>query len=258
MNIKRRLTFVAAVLLLTASAGAETEGEKLFKTNRPSEAIPLLEQEIASGSASPEAYNYLGLSYYQTGQYEKSAAVFDKGLSVPGTDKKILAYNAGNSAFAAGDYKRADGYFTLALTASPDFMPAVLNRANTRVRLDDLPDALADYACYAEKNAGDAQADSIRKVMGLIQTEIQRREEEAKVAAEQEKKRQEEEAALKAEQERIAAEKAAKEAAEKAAEEERKKKLLEDVVNSLQNTDTENVTSGTEDTIQYQSEPELD
>jgi len=119
-----------AILLLffAASLFAESEGERLFKSNDPTAAIPLLERELSSGGASSDAYNYLGLSYYQTGQYDKSVAVFEKGLSVPGTDKKVLAYNAGNSAFAAGNYAKADECYSLALAASPDFVKALLNR----------------------------------------------------------------------------------------------------------------------------------
>ena len=39
---------------------------------------------------------------------------------------------------------------------------------------------------------------------------------------------------------------------------ERRRKLLEDVANSLQNTDSTNMTSGTEDLIDYDYESELD
>ena len=63
---------------------------------------------------------------------------------------------------------------------------------------------------------------------------------------------------MRAEQERIAADKARREAEAKAAEEARKKKLLEDVANSLRATNTENMSGGAEDTLGYESEPELD
>ena len=42
------------------------------------------------------------------------------------------------------------------------------------------------------------------------------------------------------------------------AEDERRKKLLEDVANSLQNTDSTNLTSGAEDLLEYDLEGELD
>jgi tetratricopeptide (TPR) repeat protein len=237
---------------------AETEGERLFKSNRPAEAVQLLENDIASGKASPDAYNYLGLAYYQTGQFDKSVSAFERGLSVSGTNKKILAYNAGNAAFAAADYVKAESCYSLALAASSDFTPAVLNRANARLKQDKLSDAMNDYSLFVSLVPDDPQSPRINQMIALIRAELDKRAADAKTAAEQEKKRQEEEAAMKAEQDKLAAQKAAEETARKAADEERRRKLLEDVANSLQDTSTENMTSGTENTIDYNSEPELD
>jgi tetratricopeptide (TPR) repeat protein len=253
-----RIAVVAVVLCIMPVMYAETEGEKLFKSNRPADAVPLLEADITSGTASPDAYNYLGLAYYQTGQFEKSIAAFEKGLDSPGTNKKILAYNAGNAAFAAGNYAKAESCYSLALAASPDFTPAVLNRANTRLKQDKLTEAVDDYSLFVRLAPDDPQSSRINQMTELIRGELNRREESSRIAAEQEKKRQQEETALKAEQDKIAAEKAAEEAASKAAEEARRQKLLEDVANSLQDTSTSNMTSGTENTIDYSSEPELD
>ena len=253
-----RIAAVAAVLSMMPVMHAETEGEKLFKSNRPADAAPLLESDIASGKASPDAYNYLGLAYYQTGQFGKSAEAFEKGLAVPGTNKKILAYNAGNAAFAGADYVKAVSYYSLALAASPDFTPAVLNRANAQLKQDKLSEALVDYSSFVRLLPDDPQTAKINQMIIFIRAELEKRAENVKIAAEQEKKRQEEEASLKAEQDRIAAQQAADDAARKAAEEERRRKMLEDVANSLQNTSTENMTSGTESTIDYDSEPELD
>ncbi|HAH63562.1 MAG TPA: hypothetical protein DCL73_15865, partial [Treponema sp.] len=80
MRIKL-IAAAAAFLCMMPVMHAETEGERLFKNNRPADAAPLLEADIASGTASSDAYNYLGLAYYQTGQFVKSVAAFEKGLS---------------------------------------------------------------------------------------------------------------------------------------------------------------------------------
>ena len=54
------------------------------------------------------------------------------------------------------------------------------------------------------------------------------------------------------------AEQDALEAERKAAEDERRRKLLEDVANSLQQTDTTNMTAGAEDVLDYDYESELE
>ena len=62
-------------------------------------------------------------------------------------------------------------------------------------------------------------------------------------------------------QEELARQKAeyeAAEAARKAAEEERRRKLLEEVANSLQQTDSTNMSAGAEDVIDYDYESELE
>lgn len=246
------------VLLFAAPLFAESEGERLFKSNDPTAAIPLLERELSSGNASVAAYNYLGLSYYQTGQYDKSVAAFERGLRAPGTDKKVLAYNAGNSAFAAGNYTKADSCYSLALSASPDFAKALLNRANARLNQMQLEGALGDYERYIEKVPGDPQRTEIERVIALIRAELAKREEDMRMAAALEQARREEEDRMHAEQERIAADTARREAEARAAEEARRKKLLEDVANSLRSTNAENMTGGAEDTLGYETEPELD
>lgn len=291
---------------------AETDGEKYFKENNPEAAIQFLEREITLGQASSDAYNYLGLAYYQVGNYKKSVATFEKGLSVQGTNKKILAYNAGNSSFAMGEWEKAENYYSLALAASPSFTKALLNRANARLKQNKLDLSVADYERYIALEVDDPQYDEIERLIALIKRAKARQEEEARIALEKERQRQAEEAALKAEQERLAREKARQEeearleaariAAEKARieaekkaaeeraererlrreaelkaeqerlarerereeaeararEEERKRKLLEELANSLQDTNTQSMTSGAEDMLDYDYESELD
>ena len=75
------------------------------------------------------------------------------------------------------------------------------------------------------------------------QEEKRQAEENARIQAELAKKRAAEEEARKAEMAREA---------------ERRRKLLEDVANSLQQTDSMNMTAGAEDVIEYDYESELD
>ena len=62
--------------------GQSSRGEKAFLENNPEEAILFLEEEINSGTASSKAYNFLGLAYFQLGNFEESVKAFDKGLKV--------------------------------------------------------------------------------------------------------------------------------------------------------------------------------
>ena len=82
-KIFARFAMAFLIFSLGSVVFAESEGEKLFKTNKPSEATLFLEEEIKNGTASSAAYNYLGLAYYQIGDYQNSVDAFARGLKVP-------------------------------------------------------------------------------------------------------------------------------------------------------------------------------
>ena len=248
---------------------AESEGEKLFKSNKPAEAILFLEDEINNGTASAAAYNYLGLAYYQIADYQNSVEAFAKGLKVPATNKKILSFNQGNSYYAMGDYENAAKSFSLALSADPKFSRALLNRGNSYLMSQKYSETINDYERFIIMEPQDLQRPKLEELIALLKQEVVRQEEEAKMMAEEaarlaeeEKRMAEELARQKEEEERLEAERKAEEerlAEQKRQEEaERRRKMLEDVANSLQNTDSTNMTSGTEDLIDYDFESELD
>ena len=267
--------------------GQSSRGEKAFLENNPEEAILFLEEEINSGIASSKAYNFLGLAYFQLGNFEESIKAFEKGLKVPTTNKKIIAYNQGNTYYKMGKYLEAADAFSLAYSADSSFTDALLNRANAYLMAQKYQETVNDYTKYLYLCPEDDQRPQIEQILALLQQEIVRQaeeekrlaeeaarlaEEEKRLAEEMERQRLEqerlEEERRRAEEERLAAEKAAEEerlAAERAAEEkrlaeeaERRRKLLEDVANSLHKTDSTNMSSGTEDIIEYEQESELD
>jgi len=305
----KKIIFLFSFFLTFYAVFAQSEGEKLFMSNKPAAAALILEKEIASGTYGMNAFNYLGLSYYQIQEYGKSVEAFEKGLSVPGTNKKILAFNAGNSSYAAKDYKKASEYYGLAFKLDSKYTQALLNEANAHLMCAEYDKALEDYENFLILEPEDSQKVEIAAMIELLKKELVRLEEE-RILAEQEAARIAEEERLykeelkRQEEERIAAEKErlrleaerlaeeerlaqarreeeARIAAEKKAEEERleaerqaeleriaeekrkaeaerRRKLLEEVANSLQNTDSTNLSSGAEDIVDYDQESELD
>lgn len=305
----KRLIIIFNLFLISFNIFAQSEGEKLFMNNKPAQAAVIFEKEIESGTNDPNTYNYLGLCYYQLQDYEKSVIAFEKGLSAPRTNKKILAFNAGNSCYAMKDYRKAVEYYGLAYKLDQYYSQALLNEANSHLMLSEFDKALEDYQHFLILEPKDRQEPKIRLMIALLEKELVRIENEriaaeaeaARIAEEErlykeELKRQEEErlaaererlrleAERLAEEERLARERRAEEeriAQEKRAEEERlererlaeierlaeekrkadaerRRKLLEEVANSLQNTESTNMSSGAEDIIDYDQESELD
>lgn len=213
-------------------------GENFFKRNEPEKSIPYLKKAVSEGNR--QAYIYLSLAYYQIGKYNESLDICNAGMLVSGTDKKILAYNAGNTSYAMGDFNLALSWYSKATAADPLFTKPILNTANALLNQKKYKESKTDYEKYIELEPDDPQYEQIKILIGLLDEQIASDEKAAvEKAAEEER--------LKAEEERLAAEEAA-----------RRKKLLEDVANSLQKTDTENVTAGAEGTVDYDYESELE
>ncbi len=245
-------------LIVSLFADPFIEGEQLFSRNKPHDAIPLLEQALLAQNGNPSVYNYLGLSYYQTGQMQKALDTFLNGTQKAGTNKRVLYYNAGNTAFAMGLLLEAENYFSLCSIADPSFAQALLNRANTRIRLQKLDEAAEDYTAYLQINPLSPQADEISKLLLLLSAEIdnkkleeERLAQEAQRVKEEEMRIAEELALQKAEQDRLAAEKAAADA-------ERRRILMEEIAASLQNSESTNLSAGSEGVMEYTYESELD
>lgn len=234
-----------------------SKGEKLFIENHPEECIPYFEKAILNGENS-KAYTYLSVAYFQIKKFNESVKVCEKGMNDFASDKKILAYNAGNSCYALGLFEEAEKWYSIAISADSLFFEPILNRANAKLKSGKIDECILDYEKYVNMVPDDVQKDNIILLIKILK--------DYKVElAEQERIRLEEEEKIKAENERIQRELMEQELKRKAelekqlAEEaEKRRKLLEDVASSLQNNEAENMSAGAEGTFDYEYETELE
>lgn len=256
IKLKRILALIFSFALAGGTfAQNKTEGMELFEKNKPADAIAFLEADIAGGNAIPEEYNYLGLAYYQIGNYEKSAAAFMRGTSASGTNKKLLYFNLGNSYFALQKWQEALDSYSMAVVADQTYSAPLLNKANVEIKMDKLAEAAADYKRFLLLRPEDEQRPKIEKIIFLIENELAARAERERLAAE-------EAARIKAEEERVAKEKAEAErlAAQKRAEEEAaRRKMLEDIAGSLRDGgETTNMSADAEESLGYDYDSDID
>ncbi len=169
-----------------------SRGESLFKENNAKDAVQVLEYEIINGQVSDNSYNFLGLGYYQLGEYEKSIDAFKRGIKAQPDNVKILSYNMGNSYYALKNYSAATTCYSDALKADPLFYGAILNRANALLMAGQLTSAKDDYIDFLRKCPDDPQHERIELLIKALEEEIARREEEARLLAEQNKAQWEE------------------------------------------------------------------
>ncbi|MCR4579933.1 MAG: tetratricopeptide repeat protein [Treponema sp.] len=187
--IRKYLAVISCALFLLNGIFAQSQGEKLFKENNPADAVQVLENEISNGIVSENSYNFLGLSYYQLGEYEKSIKAFQRGIDVQPGNLKILSFNQGNSYFALKEYNSAVECYSRALQVENDFYEALLNRANSLLMGNKLKSSRSDYAQFLEKNPDNAQSEQIRQLIAAIDEEIARRAEEERLERERERAR---------------------------------------------------------------------
>ncbi len=293
-----RKSFCLFLVIFSGFAFAESqdflEGERLFKEDKCEEAIPFLISSISEG-LSPKSYVYLALCYEKMGLYKESLDVCTDGMKVSGTDKKVLAFNAGNVCFALEDYETAEKWYSLAIAANRLYAPPVLNRANAELKQEKYLASLEDYKLYLDLSPNDSQKEEIEQVIALL--EGYRKAEEDRLA--EEKRLLEEEALILAAQQRQAAEEEARAAYEEKLQEQqeildqqqkeierlsnerqkaeedaaaqreadarkaeedaaRRRKLLEDVASSLKDSKTSDMSAGAEGTIDYGYESKLE
>ena len=185
--------FLTVVLIFSGtSLFAQSRGESLFKENNAKDAVQVLEYEIRNGQVSDNSYNFLGLGYYQLGDYEKSLDAFKRGIKAQPENTKLLSYNMGNTYYAMKNYSSAAGSYSDALKADPLFYDALLNRANALLMAGQLVSAKDDYIDFVAKCPDNPQRERIELLIKALEEEIARREEEARLLAEQNKAQWEE------------------------------------------------------------------
>ncbi len=59
-----------------------TQAEKLIKDGKYADAIPLLNKAVKANPKSADAYNYLGYSYRQLGQFDSAMEYYNTALSL--------------------------------------------------------------------------------------------------------------------------------------------------------------------------------
>ena len=139
-----------------------------FRENRPKEAQKLLLEVLNTEGPDASLYNYLGIAYCQTGDYEKSIDAFTAGIAVPFANKALLFFNAGNAAFYLNDFRRAEQYYSSSLEEDTRYAAACLNRANARIKLDKKAEAHDDYVKYLELKPDSAQKENIEKMIQIL------------------------------------------------------------------------------------------
>ncbi|MGC9312146.1 MAG: tetratricopeptide repeat protein [Sediminispirochaetaceae bacterium] len=207
-----------------ATVDLKEQALKLFMDNKPAEALPLFENALRQSPEEGELYMYLATCYEQMGNIEASIRTYEQGLKHAGSQEAVFYYNLGNNYNRLENYERSLEMYNQAVRRNNQLARAYLNRANVLVRQGECTQAIADYRVYLTLEPDSSQRENIEKMISLLNNKI--------VLAE--RQRQEEER-------------------RRREEEQRQQELLEQVLNSLEESgeETKNLSAGTGDVKEY-------
>jgi tetratricopeptide (TPR) repeat protein len=222
----KKIVLVSILLSMVLQAFALSplkEGEKLFMENKPQEALPYLEEALATDPNNEKIYLYLGIVYEQLNQPEKSISLMRRGAEIGGSLKHMLYYNIGNNFYKQGENILAEEMYTKSIGLSNSFAEPYLNRANARLNLKNYQGALNDYTIYLKLKPHSSQRYEVEKMIELLRKFLEEKEQKEK--------------------DRIAKERA----------------LMDEVLNALKNAseDAKNLSTGS-DEILIEKEKEVD
>ena len=237
----RQLIPIIIYLLTVVTSGftedALTQGKKLLLNNQPDKAVPLFYKAVSEGKNDPKINLYLGVCYISLGKYAEAEQQLLAGKSKDPAGSYLYSYNLGNIYFLQSRFTEAEEAYTAALAARRAYPPAVLNRANTYIKLEQYPQALEDYTFYLNLEPTTSQRQAIQRMVSLLEAE--RREAEMVRMHEEAQKLAEE--------------------AERRAAEERYKKLQDEINANLQSVDNaSSLSAGSDETLDYSEDYNLE
>ena len=236
----RRLMPIIIYMITAASGFAEdalTQGKKFLLNNQPDKAVSLFYQAASEGKKDPKINLYLGVCYISLGKYAEAEQQLLAGKSKDTAGSYLYSYNLGNVYFLQSRFTEAKEAYTAALSARRAYPPAVLNRANTYIKLENYPQALEDYKFYLNLEPAASQRQAILRMVSLLEAE----QREAELVRMQE------------EAQRLATE------AERRAAEERYKKLQDEINANLQSVDNaSSLSAGSDETLDYSEDYNLE
>ena len=240
ISVRRLMPII--VYLVTAAASGFTEdalaqGKRLLLNNQPDKALPLFYQASSEGQNDPKINLYLGICYINLGKYAEAEQQLLAGKSKDTSGAYLYSYNLGNVYFLQSRFTEAEEAYTAALSARRAYPPAVLNRANTYIKLENHPQALEDYKFYLNLEPAASQRQAIQRMISLLESEQR----------EVEMIRMQEEAQKLAEE------------AERRAAEVRYKKLQDEINANLQSVDNaSSLSAGSDETLDYSEDYNLE
>ena len=174
LSVRQLIPIIMYLSMIAASGFTEdalTQGKKFLLNNQPDKAVPLFYKAVSEGKNDPKINLYLGVCYISLGKYTEAEQQLLAGKSKAPTGSYLYSYNLGNIYFLQSRFTEAEEAYTAALAARRAYPPALLNRANTYIKLESYPQALEDYKLYLNLEPATSQRQAIQRMVSLLEAE---------------------------------------------------------------------------------------
>ena len=240
VSVRQLIPIIIYLLVPVVSGFADdalTQGKNFLLKNQPDKALPLFYQAASEGKKDPKINLYLGVCYISLGKYAEAEQQLLAGKSKDAAGSYLYSYNLGNVYFLQSRFTEAEEAYTAALSVRRAYPPAVLNRANTYIKLENYPQALEDYKFYLNLEPAASQRQTIQRMISLLESE---QREAAMIRMQEETQKLAEEA-------------------ERRAAEARYKRLQDEINANLQSVDNaSSLSAGSDETLDYSEDYNLE
>jgi tetratricopeptide (TPR) repeat protein len=131
------------------------DGFALFQQGRWAEAAQVFQQVLAAAPGNAVAHHLLGLTAFQTGDFEGGIASLRRSIALNPNDAAAHG-NLANGLRHLGAHDEALQHYAQALAVDPGFFDALVNRAALLTTLGRLDEAAADYGRALQVQPGNA------------------------------------------------------------------------------------------------------
>ncbi len=132
------------------------EGKTLLDNGQHERAVKVLELAVKENEKSSDAYNVLGVAYFEMKNFPEAIQQFDKSLALDSTSY-IPYYNRANANREQGKFVEALGDYSKAINLKPNIKDIYLNRGVVFYTLERYEQALEDFNFALQLDQNDAQ-----------------------------------------------------------------------------------------------------
>ena len=130
-------------------------GRLLYREERPSETIAVVQRGLTTDPEAKDLYNVLGVCFLGLGRYDEAIAAHQRYVQLAPSEPNAHD-SLGMSYQQSGRYDKAAGEYNAALSLDPEFEPSLIHRGDLYAQEGRYREAVDQYRRYIQVARSDA------------------------------------------------------------------------------------------------------